>query len=187
MDDSTIWERCNSCRKPIHFGEKYFLCSVSTCKNPRTGVRFCSADCWDAHLGSARHREAWAEDAIAPRQGSAPTPRQASPAQKSATPPHKMVDPAPYGNSRPPVRKIIDSPPPSSTDAAGSSTAAVPKDLDTLIVVSKVKQLIKDHSGFSTSQCCIDALTAKVAEAAIKAIESAESAGRKTVMGRDVR
>jgi len=171
MENDNVWERCSSCRKPIHFGEKYFLCSVSTCKNPRTGVRFCSADCWDAHLGSARHREAWAEDAIAPRKGSVPSQNPSAPAS----------------SARPPVRKIIDSPPQSAGTQSDQKPVSIPKELETLVVVSKVKQLIRDHSGFSTSQCCIDALTAKVAEAALKAIASAEAAGRKTVMGRDIR
>lgn len=66
MTDQTFWEKCSSCKKEIPYGAKYYLCSVSTCRRPRTGVRFCSPDCWDAHLGSARHREAWAEEAQAP-------------------------------------------------------------------------------------------------------------------------
>ncbi|MBF0103847.1 MAG: hypothetical protein HQM16_00855 [Deltaproteobacteria bacterium] len=57
---------------------------------------------------------------------------------------------------------------------------------DTLVVVSKVKQLIKDQSGFNTSTCCIDALTQKVVDECLKAMEHATAAGRKTVMGRDV-
>ncbi len=176
MDNNSIWERCSSCKKPILFGSKYFLCSVTTCRHPRTGVRSCSADCWDAHLGSARHREAWAEEAVAPRaseQRSVPTPATMSTnlsSQDSAAAP------------RAPVRKIFDSPP----SARPAAAATVPSDLETLVVVSKIKQLIREQSGFNTSQCCIDALTAKVAAIALKAVESARASGRKTVMGRDV-
>ncbi|MBP9838034.1 MAG: hypothetical protein KBC84_04915 [Proteobacteria bacterium] len=62
-----FWTKCSICKKGIPFGAKYFLCNVSTCKNPRTGLKFCSTDCWDAHLGNARHRESWAEEAVAPK------------------------------------------------------------------------------------------------------------------------
>ena len=61
-------------------------------------------------------------------------------------------------------------------------------DVDTLVVVSKVKQFIRDQSeGMNISQCCIDALTQKVCDIAIEAIGEAKEAGRKTVMGRDVK
>lgn len=49
-----------------------------------------------------------------------------------------------------------------------------------------LKQLISNQSGFNTSQCCVDALTKKVIEESLKAIDSARQAGRKTVMGRDL-
>lgn len=57
---------------------------------------------------------------------------------------------------------------------------------ETLVVVSKVKQFIKDQSGMNTSQCCIDRLTEKVVYEALKGIEEARASGRKTVMGRDI-
>ena len=63
-------------------------------------------------------------------------------------------------------------------------TKTIPK-TDTLVVVSKVKDLIREQSEFNTSQCCIDALTEKVVRECLNAIEKAKAAGRKTVMGRD--
>ena len=162
-----IWEKCSSCKKGIPFGAKYFLCSVSTCRQARTGVRFCTPECWDAHLGTARHREAWAEEAFAPKSATASPPA-------SITPPK---------DERAPVRRIVESRP----SVATAPEPSLPSNLETLVVVSKVKQLIRDKSDFSTSQCCIDALTKKVAEAALKGIEHAESMGRKTVMGRDIK
>ena len=60
------------------------------------------------------------------------------------------------------------------------------EEIDTLVVVSKIKKLIRDLSDFNTSQCCIDALTDKIIEHCRQAIVNARSAGRKTVMGRDV-
>lgn len=62
----SFWKKCSSCKQPIAWGSKYFLCSVSTCKHPRTGFQFCSTECWDAHLGYVNHRESWAEEKKAP-------------------------------------------------------------------------------------------------------------------------
>ena len=60
------WKPCSLCRKPIAFGQVYYVCSVSTCNRKRTALAFCSVECWDAHLPEARHREAWAEEQRAP-------------------------------------------------------------------------------------------------------------------------
>jgi histone H3/H4 len=61
------------------------------------------------------------------------------------------------------------------------------EDTDTLVVVSKVKKLVRDRSGFNMSQCCIDALTRRVVTLCMDAIEEAKRADRKTVMGRDIK
>jgi hypothetical protein len=90
MSDPAAWRRCSSCKKPIAQGATYWVCSVSTCNQKRTGLAFCTVSCWDAHLPVARHREAWAEERTAPahqesvdaaakqrrlvRPGSAPAP-----------------------------------------------------------------------------------------------------------------
>jgi hypothetical protein len=84
------WRRCSACKNPIALGATYWVCSVSTCNQKRTGLAFCTVSCWDAHLPVARHREAWAEERTAParaesgaapagqrrivRPGAAPTP-----------------------------------------------------------------------------------------------------------------
>lgn len=68
--------------------------------------------------------------------------------------------------------------------AASAAKPAVTS-VETLVVVSKVKNLIREHSDFNTSQCAIDALTQKVVDECFKAIEKARECGRKTVMGRD--
>jgi hypothetical protein len=60
---------CSTCRKPIAFEGVYYTCSVSTCNRKRTGLYFCSVDCWSAHLPTARHRDAWAEEQRAPKRG----------------------------------------------------------------------------------------------------------------------
>ncbi len=56
---------------------------------------------------------------------------------------------------------------------------------ETLVVVSKVKKYIKDKADLSTSQTAVDALTRIVEKECEKAIESAKSANRKTVLDRD--
>jgi hypothetical protein len=64
-----VWRLCSTCKKPIHHGRPYQVCSVSTCNRKRTGLAFCSVDCWDAHVPDANHRQAWAVEEIAPRSG----------------------------------------------------------------------------------------------------------------------
>lgn len=82
------WLLCSACRTDIPFSSKYFQCSVSTCNRARMRLVFCSVGCWDSHVATLRHRDAWAEDKIAPtksewerEQGSLapePAPRPAS-------------------------------------------------------------------------------------------------------------
>lgn len=162
--EENTWKRCSTCRKAIEFDAKYYLCSVSTCRHPRTGYRFCSVGCWDGHLGYANHRgEVWAEEAKAPSKAEYFKPMEATP-------------------SRTPQRKTISAPAPKPVTPLPTGGP----DVDTLVVVSRIKKLITDESGFNTSQCCIDALTEVVAKACRDAISKAQAAGRKTVMGRDV-
>lgn len=63
-----VWRKCSSCKNPLTFGGDYWACNVSTCNRPRTFLAFCSVSCWDAHLGSVRHRESWAEEKKGPSQ-----------------------------------------------------------------------------------------------------------------------
>ena len=155
------WKKCNICKKEIPFGSAYFLCSVSTCRNSRTGFTFCSLECWDAHLGFVKHRSCFAEEAIAPRGDDFLT--------KESSDENTMIEERPS-------RRIICSHQPTS----------VQHNVDTLVVVSKVKQFIKDESELNTSQCAIDALTQKVVQACLDGIVRAKEAGRKTLMGRDI-
>ena len=64
--DCQYWKKCNICKKEIPFESTYYLCSVSTCRSKRTGLTFCSLECWDAHLGFVKHRSSYAEEARAP-------------------------------------------------------------------------------------------------------------------------
>ena len=56
---------CSMCRKPIKMGDKLWRCSVSTCNSGRVKLFFCSVACWDAHLPTARHRNASAIEEVA--------------------------------------------------------------------------------------------------------------------------
>jgi hypothetical protein len=65
MSDS-FWKKCTTCKKPILFRQVYWVCNVSTCNRKRTGLTFCSVDCWDAHVPVLRHKDSWAEERSAP-------------------------------------------------------------------------------------------------------------------------
>lgn len=54
-----------------------------------------------------------------------------------------------------------------------------------LVVVSKLKQYIKDSAGMNTAGSVADALSKAIRQMCDKAIENAKSDGRKTVMDRD--
>ncbi len=162
LKTKTYWQKCSTCKKELAFGAAYYICSVSTCQGQRTGLKFCSVECWDAHLGFARHRDAGALDAMAPTR-------------------EKYLANLEDAEASEANRKIFVRPPETV------SSSAVLGEVETLVVVSKVKQLIRDQSEMNTSQCAIDAFTQKVVQECRKAIENAKVAGRKTVMGRDVK
>jgi hypothetical protein len=65
--DPTRWRVCSICRKSIGFDRVYYACSVSTCNRTRTALFFCSLECWEGHLPTARHRDAWAEEKRSPK------------------------------------------------------------------------------------------------------------------------
>ncbi len=56
---------CSICRAPIRMGTKLVLCTVSTCNSGKRKLVFCSPGCWDAHLPTARHRDAGFTEEIA--------------------------------------------------------------------------------------------------------------------------
>ena len=50
------WRRCSACKTDIPLDGLHYVCSVSTCNRKRTGLVFCSVDCWEIHLPTERHR-----------------------------------------------------------------------------------------------------------------------------------
>src|SRR6185436_11889535 len=189
---SNVWMRCSACRKDIPFGSIHWVCSVSTCNRARTALVFCSVACWDSHLSTLRHREAWAVEERAPTRGEwaagqAASAAAAAPAARSEAPTAPLHRPAPSAGA--PVRTAPVSPPPSSSSPAGS-TSPVPTTLalsaayerDVLIVVSKMKKYIKDRSGMNTSEGVTDLLSEHVRLICDDAIRAAHADERKTVL-----
>lgn len=153
---SQYWRKCSSCKKPISFGAKYFVCSVSTCNNERTGYVFCSVHCFETHLPGARHRDAGAIEKVAP----------------------KAVG---EDSQRAPARIIVKSP----AAATVSSSIKSPVPQEVLIVASRLKEYIQARSEFNTSASVMEVLSDHVRIICDRAIENARAEGRRTVMDRD--
>ncbi len=201
------WLLCSACRTPIAFGVKFFQCSVSTCNRARMRLVFCSVACWDSHVATARHRDAWAEDKIAPTKAawereladqpaepgrlspSAPRPSSPTPSPAS-TPSTPIVRPAGGPPSPDPARRIVGAPPSAAPAATPTGTAAVHLndivDRDMMIVVSKLKKYIKDRSGMNCSDAVAEVLSDHVRILCDDSIRAAGRDERKTVLDRDV-
>jgi hypothetical protein len=113
------WLLCSACRSDIAFGAKYFQCSVSTCNRARTRLVFCSVACWDSHVATLRHRDAWAEDKIAPTQAAWERELASEPRE-----PARAMPTAPRPAPAPPVIARPASPPPGEARPAPSIPAA---------------------------------------------------------------
>ena len=162
----TTWRVCSSCKQSIAYGQRYKICSVSTCNRPRTSFVFCSTACWDAHVPVLNHRDAWCEEARAPLEGAAGSvpPGPGTPASLAAP---SGFD-ASVGR-----RRVMATPiPEPSTD-------------DVLIVASRLKQYIHDRAEMNTSGDVLEALSDLVRAHTDVAIQRARADGRKTVKGRD--
>jgi hypothetical protein len=83
--DENFWRKCSSCKKPINFSTKHYVCNVSTCNQKRTGWVFCAVECWDAHVPKMNHRESWAIEKNSPAKAGWQQAR-ASDAADSAAP-----------------------------------------------------------------------------------------------------
>lgn len=70
-DPSSSWRKCSTCKKPIAFGARHYVCSVSSCNGQRTGYVFCGMSCFESHIPGARHRDAGAIEKFAPKSAEA--------------------------------------------------------------------------------------------------------------------
>lgn len=151
------FRKCSSCKKEIGFKTKYYECSVSTCTGQRTGYVFCSVSCWEVHLPGAKHRDAGAIEKLSPASA------------------HTHVEAAG------PKRIIISGSAP--TAAPGGKKSSMSNEV--LVVVSKMKQYIRDISEFNTAEDVNQLLSEIIRAECDKAITKARADGRKTVMARD--
>ena len=155
--ETSFWRRCSSCKTEIGFEQRHWVCSVSTCNRKRTGLVFCSIRCWDTHLPTARHRDAWAVEEHSPSQAQA---------QRDAA----------GGDRRKARRKVA---------AGGTARSAAPAD-EILIVVSRFKKFLKESRGMSTSDGVMPVLSDHLRYLADQAAQRAERHGRRTVLDRDM-
>ena len=193
VDEPEYFRLCTTCKKPIGFGADYLQCSVSTCNRARMRLVFCSVACWDSHLADARHRDAWAEDKIAPTQAAwqRELAEQAAVPDKPASAPASSPVSARPGAAAPVVvRRVVgDSPPapsPAQAPAGGEVRLSDVADRDMLIVISKLKKYIKDRSGMNCSDAVAEVLSDHVRALCDDSIRAAGRDERKTVLDRDV-
>jgi len=190
------WLHCTACRQDIAFGAKYFQCSVSTCNRARMRLVFCSVSCWDSHVATLRHRDAWAEDKIAPTQAAWERELASEPRE-----PAKAITASPVASAAPivrsaspgsaPVRRVVGEPAPAPAAASASSGTGVVHlndivDRDMLVVVSKLKKYIKDRSGMNCSDAVAEVLSDHLRVLCDDSIRAAGRDERKTVLDRDV-
>jgi histone H3/H4 len=157
---AAYFRRCSTCKDPIAFDAKYYLCSVSTCNKKRFTLVFCSLSCWESHQADARHRDAGAEEARAPSR--AEWEREAKLEQART-------------EGREPDRRA-----PAMQKVSYSLTHEV------LVVATRLKAYIHERAGMSTSDRVFNVLSDHVREVLDQAIAAAGRDGRKTVMDRDV-
>lgn len=168
------WRKCSTCKAAIAYDAPYWVCSVSTCNRKRTGLVFCSVDCWDEHVPLMRHKDAWTEQRRSPASPDAdpensPTPaspgerRADAPSAAAATPPEAQP-----GHPSPPQQEL-DAPPAD----------------EILVVASKVKTYIRQRSGLNTSAGVMEELSRRIRRMCDEAMRSALQNERKTVLDRD--
>jgi len=162
MSEAAGWRRCSACKEWIGFATRHWVCSVSTCNRKRTGMVFCTPDCWEVHLPTMNHREAWAVEKTSPA-----TAAEAQAAEK------------PSAKKREPQRRLVR---PEGSKPA--SVNDVPEEI--LIVASRLKAYVLARAGMNTSDRVLDPLSDLLREIVDRTIENARREGRKTILDRDV-
>jgi hypothetical protein len=169
MTNQAYWRKCTTCKKPIGFGQKYWICSVSTCNRIRTDLVFCDVRCFDAHVPVMNHRDAGAYEKKAPMTAQVP-----------------LAASSRSGGSHSPRTMPAVSTPIKTGAISPVKAADVVSHDDILVVASKVKEYIRAKSGMSTSASVMELLSDRVRSFSDRCILNAEKAGRKTVLDRDV-
>jgi histone H3/H4 len=170
---SSHWRPCSSCKTPIAFEKTYWVCNISTCNRKRTGLVFCSVECWDTHLGVVYHRESYALERRAPSASQWRQEQKQAGGSRTAA---RSPQPARERPAARPPRRIV----PSSTT---SRDEGLPREV--LIISSKLKAYTRARSDMNTSDAALEPLSEAVRRLCDKAIEKARRAERKTVLARD--
>ena len=165
----TFWRRCSTCKRELPFAARYWACSVSTCNRKGSWFVFCSLSCWNGHVPTMRHRDAWAEEKRSPSREEW--------AQERASETKPAAERAVHARSA--VTRVSEP----EDDGPELAPGEIPHDV--LIIASKLKKFIKARSGMSTSDNVMDVLSDRVRKLCEDAILRAREDGRKTVMDRD--
>jgi hypothetical protein len=194
-----MWLRCSACKRDIGFGAVHWVCSVSTCNRRNTDYKFCSVACWDSHVATLRHRDAWAVEERAPSREAwaqaeraaatpQPAPTAAPRSLSTATPQHVVTGgaPAPASASVDGQRRVVATPSAAPSTTGPNQLRLAEAERDILIVVSKMKKYIKDRSGFNCSDAVAEVLSDHVRAICDDSIRAAAMDERKTVLDRDV-
>jgi hypothetical protein len=159
------WRRCSTCKTWIGFSTNYVRCNVSTCNRKNSGYVFCSVSCWDAHVPTMNHRQAWAEDDRSPT-------REA----------FRKESAGPTAGERAPRRIVVK-----NAQAAGTSNPARSEAADEILVIaSRLKNYIKARAGMNTSDGVLEPLSDILREICNEAIDEARRNERRTVLERDI-
>lgn len=173
MSETEGWKRCSSCKSPIAFGSRYYVCSVSTCNRKRTGMFFCSVDCWEAHVPLMRHREAWAVEETAPSRARWKAQQDEGSDESRKKPPSASSS----GTSSAPVRRRIKV-------GREPEAPAIPKEI--LVIASRFKSYVRQCHGMNTSDGVFELLSDELRRLADRAVMHAREEGRKTLLDRDL-
>lgn len=166
-----MWRRCSACKTPIGLAAIHYVCSVSTCNRARTALVFCSVDCWEIHLPTERHRQAWAIEARAPATPEPrPEPGQRAPRRSRAS------GAGAGGAGRSAAGSAAGAP-------SGGGGAGAP---EILVVASRLKSYIRGRAGYNTSDAVLPILSEAIRKLCDEAIRNARRAERETVLDRDV-
>ena len=181
MSEDTFWRRCSNCKREIGFSAPYWTCNVSTCNRKSSTFIFCTVDCWQSHVPTMRHRDAWAEEQRSPSREQWSGARTESPGPAAASVSRTSRSAEAPGSPGEPRRTVVK--PPESSGAAAPLSADVPREI--LIVASKLKQYVKARSDLSTSDAVMRRLSDLVRRLCDDAIVRAREEGRKTLLDRD--
>lgn len=176
------WRRCSACKKDIALASVYWVCSVSTCNRARTALVFCSVDCWEIHLPTERHRQAFAVEARAPK---VPDPSEGV-LRMRTTSGHGPVSGS--STSKAPKAGVLPGSPIGAISLVRRASAAADESspTDILVVASKLKDYVREGSGFHTSDRVMLVLSDVLRKLCDQAIGNARRAGRDTVLDRDL-